>query len=458
MVMRHPVVQQRLAASIAVTLSLFSGSAFSSSFALIEQSVSGMGSAYAIGSAGIDDASTLFFNPAGMSRLPGTNLSAGLQIVNSRVDIDASAKYNPVFGGAPILDTNTGAPSSSTNTDLTAAVPAGYITHQYSDRLWTGLAVNAHFGLKTDYDDNWVGRYHANESELTTIDLNPSVAFKINDKTTVALGVSAMYADGKLTNTIDAGLLDTLNGGDNIVPGVTFPPGGFDLNAKLEGDDWGFGYNVGVLLEPSDSTRLGLHYRSKIDLDIEGDSTTTGPSGFPTSVVGAKLPLTLPSSVSVSGYHALNSQWAVMADWTWTEWSKVKHVDITLASGRQSNNAWLYNDSNRYSIGTEYRHSAAWKFRAGVALDNTPVPSDSDRSPRVPDADRTWLALGATHRYSTDITVDFAYAHLFVDDPKLDGVPSASDPSIGLQDPHLLSGSYDAAVDIIGVQLNWKWK
>ncbi|MDH3981072.1 MAG: outer membrane protein transport protein, partial [Gammaproteobacteria bacterium] len=127
-----------------------------------------------------------------------------------------------------------------------------------------------------------------------------------------------------------------------------------------------------------------------------------------------------------------------------------------------SKNAWKYDDSTRIAIGTEYKHSADWTYRAGVALDKTPVPSDVDRSPRVPDADRTWLTFGATYKYSPDITVDFAYAHLFVDDPKLDGVSDANDPTLpfpaGVTGFHSLSGSYDASVDIVGVQLNWKWK
>jgi long-chain fatty acid transport protein len=430
------------ACMIAGLLSLPASAVHASSFALIEQSVSGMGSAYAIGSAGIDDASTLFFNPAGMSRLPGSNLSAGLQIVNSRVDIDATANYIPLAGGSPIFVSGTTNPNSSLDTDLTAAVPAGYITHQYNDKLWAGFAVNAHFGLETDYNNSWVGRYHANKSELLTLDFNPSVAFKVNDTTTLALGVSAMYADGRLSNVLDAGL----SGGF---------PGAADLDAVLKGDDWGFGFNAGLLFEPSDSTRLGLHYRHKIDLDISGSIYVTG-----LPALGAELPITLPGSLSASVYHALNDQWAVMADWTRTDWSQVQSLDIALSNGSHRFNAWRYDDSNRYSLGTEYKHSSDWTFRAGVALDETPVPNDADRSPVVPDADRTWLALGATHRYSPDITIDFAYAHLFVDDPKLAGVPSSSDPfaTPPQPGPHLLSGKYDASVDIVGVQLNWKWK
>ncbi len=210
-VKNHSAAHLIKACGITGLLSLTAGSALASSFALIEQSVSGMGTAYAIGSAGIGDASTVFFNPAGMSRLPGTNLSGGLQLVYSQVDVDASAIYNPDnpdLGGPP-PDGLAGIPISGkkkSDIDLLAGVPSGYISHQYSERLWFGFGVNAPFGLETEYDDDWVGRYHAIKSELLTYNFNPSLAFKLSDRASIGLGVSAMYADGELTNAVDGGL------------------------------------------------------------------------------------------------------------------------------------------------------------------------------------------------------------------------------------------------------------
>jgi long-chain fatty acid transport protein len=118
---------------------------------------------------------------------------------------------------------------------------------------------------------------------------------------------------------------------------------------------------------------------------------------------------------------------------------------------------WDYDDSTRYALGVEYQHDQAWTFRSGVALDETPVPDNSLRSPRVPDEDRIWLSLGATYRYSPELTFDVGYAHLFVDDPKLDSVSDNNIPPAptGFHD---LSGDYDASVDIIGVAVNWKFK
>ena len=456
----RPVTRRLGTCGIAGLLALSSSSVFASSFALIEQSVSGMGSAYAIGSAGIDDASTIYFNPATMSRLSGSNLTGGLQIVNSRTDFKGgSAEYNGNNGGIAFAGLS-GVPisgDSKSDLDLTAGIPMGAISHQLSDKTWLGLTVNAPFGLKTDYDDDWVGRYHAIKSELKTYNINPTIAFKVNDHASIGLGVSALYADGELTNAVDVGLGAAFQG--TPIPGWMPGSSTFDSKAKLTGDDWGWGYNVGFMLTPSDNTRLGLHYRSKIDLTLDGDVKLSGP--ITNGKQDAKLDITLPDSLSISGYHAINSKWAIMADFTWTQWSRIKTLDIKLEDGSESVSSWQYDDSSRYAIGTEYTHNNKWKYRAGLALDQTPVPHDSDRSPRVPDADRTWLSLGLTYSHTPNLSFDLGYAHLFVDDPKLDGVSDNNDPTlqfpVGLTGFHSVSGKYDSAVDIFGAQVNWRF-
>ncbi|MGB5180133.1 MAG: outer membrane protein transport protein, partial [Gammaproteobacteria bacterium] len=344
---------------------------------------------------------------------------------------------------------------SKTNLDLTAAVPAGAISHQLNDRTWLGFTVNAPFGLKTDYDDDWVGRYHAIKSELLTYNFNPSIAFKINEHATVGVGVSALYADGELTQAVDGNLLGC---------GTPFGSSDCDGKAKLTGDDWGFGYNFGFMLQPSDNTRLGLHFRSGMELTLEGHSKVSGLQPPVSGLNGkqkAELDVKLPDSLSISGYHAINSKWAVMADYTWTQWSRIKSLDIKLEDGHESVSTWNYDDSSRYAIGTEYTHNNKWKYRAGLALDQTPVPRNSERSPRVPDADRTWLSLGLTYSHSRNLSFDLGYAHLFVDDPKLDDVSDNNDPTlqypVGLTGFHTVSGKYDSAVDIFGAQVNWRF-
>ena len=445
MAKHRPVVHHLRTCGIAGLLALGSGSAFASSFALIEQSVSGMGTAYAIGSAGIDDASTVFFNPAGMARLHGSHLSGGLQIVHLSTDFKGSAKYQdglPGVGGLPIDG------KEKDDLDTTEVVPSGYISHQYSDKVWFGLGVNAPFGLKTEYSNNWVGRYQSVKSELLTVNINPSMAFRFNDNVSIGFGLSAMYADGELTNAADVGLGAAVGPGGPL-PGWTPGSSTYDSKVKLTGDDWGYGFNTGLLLEPTQNTRIGLHYRSEIDLTLDGDAKVSGP--VINSKQDAKLDVTLPDSVSLSGYYSLNTRWALMADVTWTQWSDIETLDTKLEDGSTSTAVWDYDDSFRYALGTEYTPGRTWTFRVGIAYDETPVPRDSLRSPRVPDNDRTWLTLGTTYRYSPNLTFDFGYAHIFVDDPKLKDVPDND----GL---HLVSGKYDASVDILSAQMNWKFR
>jgi long-chain fatty acid transport protein len=469
MVLKHTVTRRIRTVGIAGLLTLSSSSVFASSFALIEQSVSGMGTAYAIGSAGIDDASTIWFNPASMTRLNGSNLTGGLQIVNSRTDFEGSAEYNPdnPGNGGPGPISIAGEPisgDSKSDLGLTAAIPQGSISHQLNDKTWLGLTINTPFGLKTEYDDEWVGRYHAIKSELLTFNFNPTLAFKLNENVSIGLGISALYADGELTQATDVGQLDFFRAGATMTPpNLPWFPGAvgtdaFDSTTKLTADDWGWGYNFGFMLTPSDNTRLGLHYRSKIELELEGDAKTSGT--YLDQKGKASLDISLPDSLSISGYHAFSSKWAIMADYTWTQWSRIQSLDIKLEEGNQSVADWKYEDSGRFSIGTEYTHNNKFKYRVGLALDQTPVPDDSERSPRVPDADRTWLSLGMTYSYSRTLSFDFGYAHLFVDDPKLDDVSDNYNPAFGLAGKsgfHSLSGSYDSSVDIFGAQVNWRF-
>jgi long-chain fatty acid transport protein len=378
-------------------LLLLPGISLASGFALIEQSVSSMGTAYANGSSGMDDASTIFFNPASMSRLEGKNASGGLHVIHSRTDVDAKGFYNPsnptiAFVGLSGVSTGN---NGKDDIGLTAAVPHGGYSHQLNDRMWAGLTINGPFGLKTKYDNDWVGRYHAIKSDLKTVNINPSFAYEINDKASVGAGVSALYADGELTNAVDGGLATLQAGVPPGSPPFFWVPGSdaLDSEAKLTGDDWGYGWNVGVMLEPTPGTRIGMHYRSKVDLTLEGDVRLNGP------VVNfnnkAELEVTLPASASLSGLHALNPKWTVMADVTWTNWDKLDELRVKIKpSGnnvspvKRSVTPLKWDNAIRVALGASYRHNDTWLFRSGVAYDETPYRRTAcvHRASRMPTA------------------------------------------------------------------------
>lgn len=414
------------------------GQAQAAGFALIEQSASGLGNAYAGAGASAQDASTIYFNPAGLTYLTGNQLVAAGHIIEPNAEFSGSAT-NPL--GAPISGGNGG------DAGTTGLIPNLYYRHQLANGFIFGLGVNAPFGLKTEYDATWVGRYHAIESDLKTININPTIAYKAAPNLSVGVGVNVQYIEATLSQAVNQQLACLVAGGGGACAALS------DATATVEGDDWSYGYNFGLLYDIAPGTRVGFAYRSKIKQELEGDASFAGASTFFTSM-GRFVPtqvtagVTLPESASLSFYHDVNSQWAVLADATWTRWSRFNELRIEFSNPLQPDSVTPENwdTSMRYSAGLNYRHSNAWLLRAGVAFDEEPIPNDQLRTPRIPGNDRTWLALGANYAVSPSMSFDFGYAHLFVADSRINHT-SASAGNI--------TGDYDNSVDILSAQMNW---
>lgn len=425
--------------------------ALGAGFALIEQSVSGLGNAYSGGAAAAEDAATVFFNPAGMTRLKGMQGVAGLHYIMP------SAKFKD-SGSTTILTT----PLSGGNGGeggKAAAVPNAYLTSALGENLVVGLGINTPFGLGTEYDKNWVGRYHAINSEMMTININPAIAIKLNKMVSLGLGVNAQYLKAELSNAIDFGTLDDIG---------AFAAGGIPANAlglssqnddgylTLEGDSWAYGVNAGLLIEFNEDARLGLAYRQGMKHDVKGTAdftnpavidTIPSPAFFKDTDVTAKADL--PDTYSASYYQRVNPMIAVMADATLTKWSSFKELRFKFASGQAdgvTTESW--DDSWRYSVGATVNPSEALTLRLGVAVDQTPITDAKYRTPRIPDEDRTWAALGMGYAISERMTMNLGYAHLFVKDPKINKTASGEDLARGA-----LKGTYDASVDIASAEL-----
>jgi long-chain fatty acid transport protein len=405
-------------------------------FALIEQSVPGMGTAYAGAAATADSVDTLYFNPAGMTRLPGTRTGAAIHLIEPNTEFNNEGTRDAV--GNPILGGDGGDAS-----DL-AAVPYFYLTHQLNDKTWLGLAVNAPFGLTTEYKSDWVGRYHAIKSRVTTVNINPSIAYRVNDQFSFALGVSAMYLDGEFTNAVDFGLI--------MNPALA---GQFDGKSKITGNDWAWGGNVGLLFEPSEDTRIGIHYRSEVKQKLKGDAKFRLPNpalaaAFPNSDV--KVDVDLPATASLSGFHQLNREWAVVGDYTWTGWSSIPELRFKFDSGLPDGVATFdWKDTSRVAIGTIYTpENSDWTYRLGAAYDESPIKEAASRSARLPDADRIWLSVGAGFYPSADLRIDFGYAHLFKNDAKISKTATGEDQLRGA-----LNGSYEGSIDILSIEAQY---
>ncbi len=438
-------------------------------FALIENSASGMGNAYAGGAAIADDASTVWFNPAGLTRLKGTNVAIAGHIVSPTADFTNN--------GSQAVTT---APLSGVNDDggETAFVPNFYYTTEIGNDTVFGFGVSVPFGLSTDYKRDWVGRYHATESEVQTINLNPSIGSKVTDKFSIGFGLNIQYIDATLANQLDSAAICQARLVPLGVPSATCDAFGLtaanianpaldpnlDSAQKLTGDDWTAGYNFGFLYEIDDSARVGFAYRSSIKHSLEGGVNFSMNSGLSTIISGLPSPadrlfsntgvtagIELPESASVSYYRDVNEKLAIMLDLTWTKWSNFDELDIIFDNPVQPavNIPENWDNNWRYAIGINYKSSEKWTFRTGVAYDETPIPSASDRTPRIPGNDRTWLSFGFGYTLSTDMSLDVGYSHLFVDDTPINN----TDPSFG----HTLTGEYDADVNILSAQLNMQF-
>lgn len=441
-----------MAISVSVAMASAAGGAGASGFALIEQNASGIGNAYAGAAAVAEDASTIFFNPAGMTRLPG------MQAVAAGHAIRPSAKFSNAGSTLAPLQTSLG--GNGGDAGDWAFVPNAYFSWQVSPRWFVGVSLNAPFGLKTEYDAGWVGRFHAIESDLRTINVNPSVAFKVNDAVSFGAGISYQRAEATLSNSVNYSAAAFAAGG---LPALGAIGGaGVEGIATVEGDDGAWGFNLGAMFNMGPQTRIGIAYRSAISYTLNGSVVFANrpaalAAAIPNGAVSADV--RMPGSASWSIFHQVDPKWDVMADISWTDWSTIKSLNVVRSSGALLTTTPLnWSDTWRFSAGASYRYSNAWTLRFGAAYDQSPVP-DADRTPRVPDQDRTWLAIGAQYKPSKQMAIDVGYAYLFVRNATsrlCDAAGVAANP-VACAGKNALVGSYDNDVNILSAQFRYSF-
>ncbi|BFM09733.1 OmpP1/FadL family transporter [Halioxenophilus aromaticivorans] len=449
--MKPKIWQQMCVLSL---LPAFTGYTQAAGFKVNEYSTSALGAANSAGAAQANDATTVFSNPAGMTQLSKQQVIGNFSLI----DIDAEFSNNGSFdaAGQPV------AGSSGGNAAPLLHVPAGYWVKPLNDTMAVGLGITVPYGLTTEYNSSFVGRYGALESELLTVDFNPSFAMELSDNFSVGFGVSARYADVTLSNAIEYGavcfsaLAPTLGAAAPaacVANGLA--PQAVDGTVELAGDDWGFGYNIGVLYH-TDSFKVGAQYRSKVEFDLEGDANFTNPAivnavlgaGGAFADTGITAELNLPETWNLSAAWMINSQWTIMADYLHTQWSRFRTLAVEFDNPAQPDLVEKEHWDNvaRISVGTEYKHNDQWTFRAGIGHDESPVPDEYAR-PRIPDSDRFIYAVGFAWSPDQHWTVDAAYNLLIADDSDL-----ASEGNYG----ETLIGSYDSTkVNLLSVGLTY---
>jgi long-chain fatty acid transport protein len=426
-----------IAGAVLMLIATTPGVVHAGGFALAEMSASSLGTAHAGGAAVADDAATVYYNPAGLTRMRGSHFSA--------VGSATSAIGTPATGG-------TGGDAGGLE-----FVPAMFYATDLAPNLRAGFGVTVPFGLTTEYDDGWVGRYQAVKSAVKTVNLNPVLAWRVNENLSIGGGVSAQYIDVKLTRAIDFGsvCVGTL-GAANCAPSGTLPQRK-DGKVTVKGDDWAYGFNLGVLYEFNPAARLGATYRSSISHNLSGTARYDIPAGLPAVLAasptftntGVTADLDLPDMASVSAAFDIDPKWTALADVTWMNWSKFKELRINFDNtAPDSVTPEEWRNTMRYSVGAIYRHDDQWKLRAGVAYDRTPVRPEF-RTARIPDNNRIWLGVGAQYKLSANSALDVGYVHMFVSDPS---IRKAEPPVGGTQ-----IGSYDVNVNIVSVQYSYQF-
>ncbi|MCF5708922.1 transporter [Pseudomonas syringae] len=387
--------------TLGLAIGLASTQLFAAGFALNEQSVSGMGTGFAGRSSSADDASTVFGNPAGMSRLKREEISVGAAAVIAKTNIDNG---RGTFGG-----------SNDGDMVPVVGVPMGYYVKPIDDHWAFGLGMYAPFGLVTDYESGFAGRYWGDKSHVQVVTLQPTVSYAFNDKVSIGFGPTLNRIDGELTSS-------TLNAAT---------PGRNDGKVKIEGDDTALGFNVGVLVQATDTTRLGLTYHSKVDYKLKGKTKVEG-SGFGPfggQKYDASLDISTPESVDFSVTQQIDENWTVYAGSTWTRWSRLTDITVnndgvpaqlggsagpigTISEEQDWHDTWAH------AIGASYKVNKEWTLRTGFSVDQAPT-NNVNRSPRIPTGDRKIVSFGAGWSPTDDLTIDVAYSYLREDEAKI---------------------------------------
>ena len=379
---------KKLLTLTAIGTVLLCSNASASGFNLKEQSAAAQGNAFAGATAGAEDISYSYFNPAGLTRHKGTKMSFGGTWIAPR----SRAKRAVANEGTPLEQT-----SGYTGDIVHAAVaPNFYLSHQFNDRWTGGLSLNVPYGMITKYNDLWAGRFHGTLSKVTTVTVTPMIAYKATDKLSLGAGFQMQYIKARLRNAVHYNPQN---------------PAAED-KASLEGDTFDMGYQLGALYELTPKTSFGIGYRSQIKHKLKGDIKFDGIMGSVLGMnqdIGARL--TTPANLTIGAYHDINDKWSVMAEFGRTYWSSFEELRIIGDKGLNNVTEEKWKDTTFYAIGASYQWDDQWKFRAGFAVDQSAVGQEY-RTPRIPDSDRLWYAAGAEYKYNDKWTFNLGYTYI----------------------------------------------
>jgi len=469
----------RLAAAIAgLILAVGAGQAFGAAFILQENSGSGQGNAYAGGAAASEDADTVWTNPAGMQRLKTPQVAVAVNFITP------SMKFSDNGGSLPAQSQTLG--GNGGDAGSLNVVPNMYLVVPITKQWHFGLGINAPFGLVTEYDGGWMGRFQAIKSDVKTININPAISYQFGD---FAVGAGVNYQQIKATFTqnanysaalLQAAITAGIKPGTPTFGAIAASTPGLESNVNINGDDSSWGWNVGFEWRPDGLSRFGAAYRSAIKYNVTGNASfnnPTLPSTIPPSLAptvgllaagvnsqflynsGVNADIKVPPFANVSYFTQLkDSRWDLMADVQWTGWSTIQDLTFNRTNGSPlQSTPENFKDVWRLSAGANYRYTDQWMYRMGVAWDQTPV-QDQYRTARLPDSDRFWLSGGVQYKFNPALKFDLGATYIFVKNGNIYEMGSTNlgqPPSVAQNG--LLDGTYKNNVIIVSGQVTWNF-
>ncbi|BBQ82909.1 MULTISPECIES: long-chain fatty acid transporter FadL [Enterobacteriaceae] len=397
--------------ALAVAVALVSTQAWSAGFQLNEFSSSGLGRAYSGEGAIADDAGNASRNPALIMMFDRPAFSAGAVYIDPDVNIT---------GKSPA----TGRSTDADNIAPTAWVPNAHFVMPINEQFGWGASVTSNYGLATEFNNNYAAGMYGGKTDLQTVNLNLSGAYRLSSNWSFGLGFDAVYAKAKIERYAGETSL-MFPGATGKAVGIT---GADSQVAHLKGDEWGYGWNAGILYELDKNNRWGLTYRSEVKIDFDGDYkssiTTRGnqlfaargitglPYGTDGRTIGGSLTLNLPEMWEISGYNRIAPQWAIHYSMAYTSWSQFQELKATGSNGQELfYKDESFKDAYRIALGTTYYYDKNWTFRTGIAFDDSPVPANH-RSISIPDQDRFWLSAGTTYAFNDDASIDVGASYM----------------------------------------------
>lgn len=428
--MQKTITLRLIPALIAIA---FSGSAAAAGFQLQNQTGSGNGNAFAGAAAAAEDAGTVMWNPAGMTYLPkGHNIALGGTILHRSIKFSDNGSTSTA--GFPLGTTDGG------DAGGVSLIPFGYWAYSVTSNLSVGLGVSPTFGNVSEYDFSFVGRNAGFYANIEQININPSIAYKVNEMFSLGGGINFAY------------------NATHFKQGLAFAAAAATENQlDVEGDAWAVGYNLGAMFQITPTTRIGLTYRSELEFDLEGDQRTT-VTGFGSPLLAnteITAVLKTPATASLALSQKVGDRLEVLADFTWTNWSVINSIQLkNKATGANlSELSYNFQDTWRIGLGGNYQLNEAWKLKFGVAYDKSPVKSAADRTMTLPDSDRTWLSIGARYQFSKAASVDVGYTHIFfasADTARAVDFPAGTTRQV-------VNGDFKTSVNSLGMQLNYNF-